>query len=190
MTAFTIHTLQTAPTESRETLENVKSAFGVIPNLQAVMAESPELLKAQQALWGLFDQTSFDAFEKQVVYLTIIYENECAYCMAGHSMLATMQRLPGDVLEALREGRPLADPKLEALRTLVSSMTRNRGWANDREIQDFFAAGYTHKNVLEIVLGIATKITMNYVNHIAETPNDPFMKGFDWAPPRERVDVA
>lgn len=190
MSKFTIHTIDSAPAESRETLAHVKSSFGMIPNLQAVMAESPELLKAQQALWALFDQTGFDPLEKQVVLLTVIYENECSYCMAGHSMLAKMQKLPADVVTAIREGKPIADPKLEALRQFTASMTKNRGWVSEREIEAFLAAGYSKKNVLDVILGIATKVTMNYVNHVAETPNDPFMKGFEWVPPSKRAKVA
>lgn len=183
MATFTLHTLATAPDASKEALLGVKSAFGMIPNLQAVMAESPELLKAQQALWGLFDQTSFDALEKQVVYLTVIFENECSYCMAGHSMLAKMQKLPGDVVSAIREDQPIADPKLEALRRFTSIMTKSRGWASEEDIEAFLDAGYTRRHVLEVILGIATKVTMNYVNHVAETPNDAFMKGFEWTKP-------
>jgi AhpD family alkylhydroperoxidase len=190
MTTFAMHTLESAPVDAKETLTSVKKAFGTIPNLQAVMAESPELLKAQQALWALFDQTSFDALEKQVVYLTTIYENECSYCMAGHTMLAKMQHLPEDVVTAIREGRPIADAKLQALRSFTSKMVTSRGWASEADVAVFLAAGYTQKNVLEVILGIATKVTMNYVNHVAGTPNDAFMKGFEWTPPRARTKVA
>jgi len=186
MSTFKLHTIESAPAGARETLSNVKSAFGIVPNLQAIMAESPELLKAQQSLWSLFDQTSFDALEKQVVYLTVIYENECEYCMAGHSMLAKMQKLPEDVVAAIREGRPIEDAKLEALRRFTSTMTKSRGWASEKDVSAFIGAGYTNKNVLEVILGIATKVTMNYVNHVAETPADPFMKGFEWTRPSRR----
>lgn len=45
-------------------------------------------------------------------YLSIIYENECVYCMAGHSNLSRMAKVSDDVIAAVREGRPIADAKL------------------------------------------------------------------------------
>ena len=41
--AFTRHTAETAPAASQPILDGVKTAFGFVPNLQATMAESPEL---------------------------------------------------------------------------------------------------------------------------------------------------
>jgi hypothetical protein len=41
--SFQIHTTETAPEKSKEILESVKSKLGFVPNLYAVMAESPEL---------------------------------------------------------------------------------------------------------------------------------------------------
>ena len=46
MTAFPIHTIDTAPEGSKETLVRVKEALGMVPNLAAGMAESPTLLRA------------------------------------------------------------------------------------------------------------------------------------------------
>ncbi len=45
MTTFKLHTIETAPAGARETLSNVKSAFGIVPNLQAIMAEASLTVK-------------------------------------------------------------------------------------------------------------------------------------------------
>lgn len=50
MTSFTVHTAETAPEASKATLNAVKDAFGFVPNLQANMATSPELLAGYTAL--------------------------------------------------------------------------------------------------------------------------------------------
>src|SRR3546814_1911294 len=85
MTAFTAYTAETAPEAARPTLGAVKAAFGFVPNLQAHMAESPELLAGYSALWELFSQSTLTLHEQQVVYLTSNFENECHYCMAGQT---------------------------------------------------------------------------------------------------------
>ena len=110
MTEFTIHTISTAPDASKATLAAVKGAFGFVPNLQANMATSPELLAGYSALWDLFSKTSLTQTEQQVVYLTANYENECHYCMAGHTMLSKMQKIDDAVVQAIRNGSAIPTP--------------------------------------------------------------------------------
>ena len=65
---------------------------------------------------------TLSALEQQVVMMTANYENRCHYCTAGHSMLMQMAKMPDDVIEALREGTPIADPKLEELRNFAADL--------------------------------------------------------------------
>jgi alkylhydroperoxidase family enzyme len=183
MTTFTTHTIESAPGTSKPMLEAVKKGFGFVPNLQAAMAESPELLAGYSALWDLFAKSTLTPHEQQVVYLSSNFENRCHYCMAGHSTLAKMIRMEPAVIAALRTGEPLPDAKLEALHRFTTLVVRDRGFATDAEVDAFLAAGYTRQNVLEVVLGVATKVMSNYTNHIVHTQLDPFMKGNEWMPP-------
>lgn len=183
MTQFTAHTLDTAPEAARPIFADVKAAFGFVPNLQAYMAESPELLAGYTALWDLFGKSTLTPHEQQVVYLTANFENECHYCMAGHTTLARMQKMGEDVIAALRVGTALPDPRLEALHRFATLVVRNRGFVEDAEVEAFLAAGFTRRNVLEVVLGAATKLMSNYTNHIVKTPLDAFMKGNEWSKP-------
>ncbi len=45
MTNFTIHTKETAPKESLAILETTEKAYGFLPNLIGVLAESPAGVK-------------------------------------------------------------------------------------------------------------------------------------------------
>jgi AhpD family alkylhydroperoxidase len=183
MNSFQSYTIDTAPTASKPTLEEAKRTFGFVPNLQAHMAESPELLAGYTALWDLFAKSTLTPHEQQVVYLTSNFENDCHYCMAGHSTLAKMIKMDPAVIAALRAGTPLPDAKLEALHRFTTTVVRERGFVPHAEVETFLAAGYTRRNVLEVVLGIATKVMSNYTNHIVHTPYDAFMKGNEWTKP-------
>jgi AhpD family alkylhydroperoxidase len=183
MTQFAAYTAETAPEASKPILDGVKGAFGFIPNLQAHMAESPELLAGYSALWDLFSKSTLTPHEQQVVYLTSNFENECHYCMAGHTTLAKMQKMDPAVIEALRAGTALPDAKLEALHRFATLVVGNRGWVSDADVDAFLAAGYTRRNVFEVVLGVATKVMSNYTNHIVHTPLDSFMQGNEWSKP-------
>lgn len=180
---FPIYTIDTVPEASKAALVHAKETFGFIPNLEGIFAQSPALLKGSMALWDLFKTTSFSPIEQQVIYLTANYEHECHYCMAAHSGLAKMIGMSADDIGTLRNGTPLSDPKLQALRQFTKQMIQARGWVNDREIEEFLAAGYTQQQVLEVILGIAIKIMHNYTNHIAKTPLDKAFQPYVWLKP-------
>jgi AhpD family alkylhydroperoxidase len=187
MNTFTAYTIDTAPDGSKSLLEGAKAAFSFVPNLQSFMAESPELLAGYSALWDMFSKSTLTPHEQQVVYLTANFENDCHYCMAGHSALAKMIKLDPEVVDALRAGIELPDAKLEALHHFTTIVVRERGFATDADVDAFLAAGYTRRNVFEVILGVATKVMSNYTNHIVHTPYDAFMKGNEWAKPQLTV---
>ena len=180
---FTIHTIETAPDNSKEALAHAEETFSFIPNLEGILAEAPALLQGSMTLWDLFETTSFTSVERQVIYLTANYENSCNYCMAAHSGLAKMIGMSKENIEALRNGTPMPDPKLQALRQFTQKMVQDRGWVEDREIEAFMAAGYNKRQILEVILGIAIKVIHNYTNHIAETPLDRQFKPNVWSKP-------
>jgi AhpD family alkylhydroperoxidase len=62
------------------------------------MAEAPALVTAYTTLSRIFEETSFSPAERQVVLLTVSYENGCEYCVAAHSVIAGMKKLPADVV--------------------------------------------------------------------------------------------
>ncbi|MFA5968766.1 MAG: carboxymuconolactone decarboxylase family protein [Sphingomonas sp.] len=173
----------TAPAVSAEILNGVQAGWGFVPNLHRVLAESPAALEAYATLWGIAEKTSFSAVERNVAYLSIIYENECTYCMAGHTNLSRMAKVDDAVIAAVRDGLPIADAKLEALRKFAALVTRNRGVVSEADVAAFKAAGYTNQSVLDVLVLAATKLISNYTNHLAATPLDPFMKGAEWAAP-------
>lgn len=177
---YPIHTIETAAEDAKESLEGAMKKFGFVPNLLAVMAAAPSLLTTYLTADMLFDETSFDPTERQVVMLTTSYENGCEYCMGAHSAMSTMQKIPDDVVQALRAGRPITDPKLEALRRLTSAIVTSRGFPSSEVVAAFHAAGYTQTQALEVVLGVGFKILANYTNHIAATPLDKAFAKVAW----------
>ena len=173
----------TAPADSAVVLEGVKKAWGFVPNLHRVLAASPAAVEAYATLWGIAEKTSFTPQERNIAYLAIIYENECTYCMAGHTNLSKMAKVADADIYAIREGRVLDDAKLEALRSFAAKVTRNRGVVSAADVAAFKAVGYTNQSVLDLLVLAATKLISNYTNHLAETPVDGFMKGVEWVAP-------
>ena len=173
---YAIYSISTAPDAAKETLAGIQKAFGFIPNLFGTMAGAP-VLKTYLAVGELFDETSFTSTERQVVMLTTSYENGCEYCVGAHTALSAMQKVPDVVVHAIRDGRPIEDPKLGRF---TSSIVTTRGRASEAETTAFHDAGYSQLQALEVVLGVGFKTIANYANHLASTPVDAAFAMASW----------
>lgn len=181
MTKFTIHTVETAPEAARPLLRGAQNKLGFVPNLYAALAESPAALSAYLTLSDLLGETSFTPVEQQVLALAVSAKNQCGYCMAAHSTIARhMVQVPGVIVDALRDGQALDDARLEALRRFAEAVVTERGEVRGRPLEAFLAAGFSHQQVIEVVLGVAMKTLSNYANHLIETPVDAAFKGETW----------
>tara|TARA_R110002073_G_scaffold289501_1_gene454393 strand:- start:25 stop:594 length:570 start_codon:yes stop_codon:yes gene_type:complete len=180
MTDFPSHDHDTAPEASKPLLDNSQKAFGRLPGLHKVMAGSPQVLEGYQLLHRLFTETAFDAEEMTVVWQTINVEHECHYCVPAHTGIAKRMKVSDEISNALRDETPLPSAKLEALRSFTLQMLRQRGNVTEAQMQAFFDAGYGHRAVLDVILGLSQKVMSNYINHIAETPLDEPVKPFAW----------
>jgi uncharacterized peroxidase-related enzyme len=173
-TLFAPLTIATAPEASRPALETIQKSLGFIPNLMAILANNPAVLQGYLALNAAFDKGSFTPRERQIILLAASVENHCNYCAAVHSTIAKgALHTPAEVVAAVRDNAPVPDAKLNALVTLVRELVRERGYAKDKTIQKFLAAGYKKDQVMELLLGIALKTISNCLDHIPPTPLDP-----------------
>ena len=178
---------ETAPAGAADALDGAEKAFGFIPNLLGVFANSPATLKAYLALGDLMGETQFSDTERQLLLLTVSRFNECHYCIAAHSTVAAMQKIPADVVDAIRNDSVIANAKLQALREFATAMVRERGWVSAADIERFLAVGYTPAHMLEVVLAVSFKTISNYANHIAETPLDKAFAANAWSQPASDV---
>lgn len=177
---YPVHTIDTAPEAAKATLTAAQKGFGFIPNLLGVMSNAPALVEAYTTLAKIFDSTSLTPSERQTVLLTVSFENNCEYCVAAHSAIASMQKVPQDVIGAIRAGASIADGKLEALRRFTRAVVASRGRPTEADLHAFFYAGYGEQQVLEVVLGVGLKTLSNYTNHVADTPLDAGFRAVAW----------
>lgn len=181
---FPLHDEESAPDAAREALAATRKNFGMIPNLERVMASAPALLGAYSAAWDLFDTASLTPVERQVVYQTANFENECDYCVPWHTLLSEQAKMSPEDVAALREGRALSDPKLEALHVFARQLVHTRGKVSEADLEAFLEAGYEPQQALEVILGLAIKTMSNFTNSIAGTPLDEAVGAKRWRKPK------
>lgn len=183
---FTYYDKTTAPDESKPIMDQSQKIFGTVPNLHKIFAVAPTTYELYNFTFSTFGKTSLSPLEQQVVMMTANYENRCHYCIAGHTMMMKASNMPDEIIEALREGHVLPDAKLEALRTFVRRLIENRGHMGDEKFDEFLSAGYSRKQALEVLAGLAAKTLSNYTNALAKTELDPVIQEFEWRHPADR----
>lgn len=180
MSEIKLHTIETAPEGSKAELEASKKLFGSIPNLHAVLAESPNALIAYKNLHYWFENSSFNTDEITVVWMSINVEHECHYCVPAHTAIAKMMKVDDEIIEALRNETVLPSEQLDVLRATTLAMVRERGRLSEATKEKFFKAEYDTRHLFDIILGLAQKTISNYVNHVVETPIDKGFEKFKW----------
>ena len=175
-------TAQDAQDAAKTILEQSEAEMGMVPNMYARMANSPGLLQTYTEGYNRFrEESGFSAAEQEVVLLTISRHNGCTYCMAAHSMIAdNMSGVPEADLQALRDGKPLVDGQLRALADFCQHLLETQGHPQSQAVEQFLAAGYTERQILEIVLAMAVKLLSNYSNHLFQTPVDDAFAAYTW----------
>lgn len=172
-----------APGASRELLDAARAQMGRVPNMYAEMAHSPGLLGTYRFGYDQFRSGSgFSPAEQEVVLLAISRFHGCGYCVAAHSSIADRNKVPAEVTDAIRDGKPVPDARLAALADFTVAMVETRGLPEAGDLDAFLAAGYTEQQVLSVILAIAVKTISNYTNHLFDTPLDAGFARRAWTP--------
>jgi alkylhydroperoxidase family enzyme len=181
MTTFPIHTMQSAPERSKPALQQLQSAFGMIPNLIGAVATSPVLINSLVGLFGNVHGGSFTEAQVQTVLLTDAVTNVSTWAVAFHTALALKEGIdPADV-QAIRDGRLPKGSKLAALSALARTMIEKRGRLDDRDVHQFIAAGFSQDHALEVIAIVAASTITNYSGSITKTPLEAPFQAYAWA---------
>lgn len=168
MSRLTLHTLDSAPAGSRPFVEKAIANNGFLPNLIAVLANSPQALETYLTVAGINAKTSLTLAEREVVQITAARIHGCDFCVAGHTAVALKKaQLPVEQVRALQQGAATGDTKLDAVGHFAQAVIAKRGAVSDAEYQSFINAGYNEQQALEVVLGISLATLCNFSNSLA-----------------------
>jgi alkylhydroperoxidase family enzyme len=177
MTTFPVHTIESAPERSKPALQQLQSAFGMIPNIAGAMSTSPVLINSLVALFGNVHGGSFTEAQVQIILLTDAVSNSSTWAVAFHTALALKEGIdPADV-QAIREGRLPKDSKFAALSDLAKAMIEKRGRLGHEDIDRFLAADFDKDQLLEVIAAVAASTITNYAGSITQPPVEaPFQE--------------
>ncbi|MER7014035.1 carboxymuconolactone decarboxylase family protein [Saccharopolyspora sp. NPDC000359] len=178
---FVDHTTETAPEASRRAMRATTDRLGYLPAPVARLAESPHLLDGFLKLSAMFEATTLDPLAREVVIMAIATRNGCHVCVAMHTAKLTGLNAPPELVAALRDQKPLDDPRLEAIRTFALQLVDRAGAVEPEDLQSFLAHGFTKQNALEVVLGIGAYTTSTLANRLTDAPLDEQLEPFAWS---------
>src|SRR5215813_7018303 len=177
---YPVHTLVSAPENSKQALEQLQKAFGVIPNIVGAIADSPKLINSLVGVFQQVHSSSLTEQEIQIVLLTDAVANSCTYAVAFHTALATQQGVSSDETGEVRERRAPKDKRFAALSTLAKTLIEKRGHVSEQELDSFTAAGFTKEQVLEVIAIVAASTITNYAGTIANPPLEDSFRQYAW----------
>src|SRR5260370_39930252 len=114
MMTYQIPSVAWAPEKSKPVLEQLRQAFGFVPNIAGAMANSPVLANGFLGLFQAVHRGSFTEAEIQTLLLTTAVTNSCNWAVAFHTALALKEGLDTADVQAIGERRLPKDTRSTA----------------------------------------------------------------------------
>lgn len=181
MQTFPVHTIESAPKQSKPSLEALQGAFGMIPNLLGAMSTSPILIAELVGLFGKVHGSSFPEDQIQVLLLTNAVTNASTWPVAFHTALALKEGVDPTDVQAIREGRTPGNPKNAALSTLARSLIEKCGRLDQQDVSRFVQAGFDQSRLLEVIGVVAASTITNYTASVTRPPLEAAFEAHAWS---------
>lgn len=164
--------------KNQQVFDEVKRVFGAVPNLYSTLAYSENALEAYFKLET--SSTSLSIKETEAVNLIVSEVNNCMYCLSAHTMIAKQSGFTEEETIRIRSGNASFDAKLDTLVKLTRELSGKRHIENQKLLDDFFEAGYTKENLMDIIILIGDRTISNILHAVTKVPIEfPLAKVLD-----------
>ncbi len=170
MSTFNVPKREEVSENNQAIFDNLEKALGFVPNLFATYAHSDTALENYLTFSNA--KTSLSAKEKEVVNLAVSEVNQCVYCLSAHTAIGKMNGFTDEQILELRVGKASFDNKLDALAQLAKNITVNRGATDSTVLENFFNAGYSKGNLIDVISLVGDKTISNYIHKTTQVPVD------------------
>lgn len=181
MTSFPVNTIDSAPERARPALQQLQSAFGMLPNIAGAMSTSPVLINSLVGLFQNVHGGSFTEAQIQTLLLTNAVTNACTWAAAFHTALALKEGLELEDVQAIRERRLPKNGKLAALSALAKALIEKRGLLDEQDVDRFVAAGFGKDHAPEVIAVVAASTITNYTGSVTKTPLEAAFHAHAWS---------
>lgn len=162
---------ESATGEVRTHLDEIHAAFGAVPAMFRVVANSPAALRSMWGSFGAFGAGTLGAALGEQIAVAVANRNACEYCLAAHTVLG---RGAGVSREALREAQlgDSDDPKVAALLRFAIRLVDAHGHVTPDEVEGLRTHGWSDEAIVETIGQVALNVYTNTVNVALGVPVD------------------
>ncbi|PIQ47284.1 MAG: alkylhydroperoxidase [Cytophagales bacterium CG12_big_fil_rev_8_21_14_0_65_40_12] len=171
MRTFSVPTRDQVAPVAQGIFDNLKSQLGMVPNLFATIGYSANALSSYLAFQSAQAKGSFNAKEREAVFLAVSQVNGCAYCQAAHTTLGKMNGFTEEETIELRKGKS-ANARLQSIVVLAKEITANHGRPSSEALESFFAQGFDNAALIDLIALVADKTLANYVHNVTQITID------------------
>ena len=178
---LTIHTVDSAPAESRPVLKSIAEDLGFVPNLASMAAGSPTLLAGFDGLRRAVGSGSVDPVLRETAGLAVGVAVDNAYGVAFHSTVLAKLGVEDDQIERMRSGAEPSDPTRAAVYRLAKELVLNRGKVTVGAAQQASEVGLSTTDILEIVAECTFATLIGLIDNLAgRVQLDAFLQPRAW----------
>jgi len=160
---------------SDQALAGIAKMFaGRIPNYHKVLATSPQVVTAFEAMRRILQKTRLRAVEREIVALEVSRRSHCEYCTTAHSAFMRKYRISEADIEALLDGRPMSKTRHALVQEAASRLYDSQGRLSDAELASFHQRGLTDTELIEVIAVIGWYVISTFTNNLAQTRVDDF----------------
>ena len=160
-----------ASPETKQLLDAVQSALGMIPHMTKVMANSPAVLKGYLDFSGDLSKGKLEGKLREQIALISAQSNACSYCLSAHTAIGKMVGLDDAAISASRHGKGSSEQGTAAL-TFASQVLDAKGQVTAAQVQAVRDAGFSDGEIAEIIANVALNVLTNYFNVAADVEID------------------
>ena len=145
-----------ATVEVQQVFDEIKGAFGMIPNLFKTAAHFPPLLKANwEKVKAVMMQGTLTRKTKEAIAVLVSKDNSCKYCVAAHTTVLKSLGVTEEEVKRIEEDIERADftEKELALISFARKANNNPNKISDNERDALKEKGATDAEVIE-ALGV------------------------------------
>lgn len=160
-----------APEATKPVLAQLRQALGMVPNVYAVIGNSPGSLQNVLAWGDAISKGGLSKRETEQLNLHISELNGCSYCVSAHSALGARVGLGAEEVAAARNGTG-TNPRENALLAFARRVIRTGGSRSGTELAALREAGVTDAEIIDLLAVISLNVFRNAVNIVGQTEID------------------
>lgn len=165
MTKFTVPTRGDVSENNQAIFDNLKNSLGFVPNLYAYYAKNETALGDYLTFQNR--KSTLKSKEREVINLVTSQINGCRYCQSAHTLIGKMNGFNDEQVLEIRQGFASFDTKIDALAKFTKAVVEGKGNVSQDAKNNFFAAGYSEANLIDVVIVIGDKVISNYIHNLA-----------------------